>query len=56
MNKMDDSLNKAVKFISDKLDRVPKKDTSKIIEEASQRFKLNPKQEEFLVKKFVDSQ
>jgi len=44
-----------MKFISDKLERVPRKDTSKIIEYAAQKFELNPKQEEFLIKKIVDS-
>jgi hypothetical protein len=55
-NRIDDSLKKAVEFISDKIKRVPGKDKAKIIEEASQRFNLDPKQEEFLVKKFVDNE
>jgi len=53
---MDDSLKKAVQFISDKIERVPQKKKLKIIEEAAKRFELNPKQEEFLIKKFVDSE
>lgn len=53
---MDDSLKKAMKFISDKLEQVPGKDTSKIIEDAAQKFELNPKQEEFLIKKFVKNE
>ena len=44
-----------MKFISDKLEHVPRKDTLKIIEDAAQKFELNPKQEELLIKKFVDS-
>ncbi|MGM0466638.1 MAG: hypothetical protein ACQERH_09425 [Acidobacteriota bacterium] len=52
---MDDSLKKAIEFISDNIKRMPKKDRAKIIERAAKKFELNPKQEEFLIKKFVDS-
>lgn len=52
---MDDSLTKAIEFISDNIKRMPDKDRSKIIDRAAKKFELNPKQEEFLIKKFVDS-
>jgi len=50
---MDDSLKKAIEFISDNMKRMPDKDRAKIIERAAKKFELNPKQEEFLIKKFV---
>jgi len=53
---MDDSLKKAIEFISDNMKRMPDKDRAKIIERAAKKFELNPKQEEFLIKKFVNSE
>ncbi|MFW6140148.1 MAG: hypothetical protein ACOC5S_02195 [Acidobacteriota bacterium] len=53
---MNDSLKKAIKFISDNIKLMPKKDRLEIIEMAAKRFELNPKQEEFLIKKFVKNE
>lgn len=43
----------AVKFISDVLKENPNADLSKLIEEASQKFDLNPLQAEFLLNKYL---
>ena len=53
---MNDSLKKAIEFISDNIKRMPDKDISKIIDRASKKFDLNPKQQEFLIKKFVKNE
>jgi hypothetical protein len=53
---MNDSLKKAIEFISDNIKRMPDKDRSKIIDRAAKKFDLNPKQQEFLIKKFVKNE
>lgn len=50
---MDESLSDAVKYISDVLLSSPDVDIVKLVEEASQKFDLNPMQEEFLTGKFI---
>ncbi len=50
---MDESLSDAVKYISDTLKAEPEIDMLKLIEEVSQKFDLNPMQEEFLTGKYI---
>lgn len=50
---MDSSIEDAMRFISAELMENPKADRLKLIEEACQRFDLNPMQGEFLTSKFV---
>ena len=50
---MDDSISEAVKFIGQALKEDENADRSKLIEEASRRFDLNPLQSEFLLNKFL---
>jgi hypothetical protein len=50
---MDKSMEDAIRFISGELKANPNASKSKIIEEAAQKFDLDPKQAEFLVNKFV---
>jgi hypothetical protein len=50
---MDKSMEDAIRYISGELKADPKASKSKLIEEAAQKFDLDPKQAEFLVSKFV---
>lgn len=50
---MDDSIREAVKFIGTELKSNPGANVSKLIEEASQKFDLNPMQQEFLTNKYI---
>jgi hypothetical protein len=50
---MNKSIEDAMRFISGELKANPGANKSKLIEEACQKFDLEPNQEEFLVKKFV---
>ncbi|MDR3238151.1 MAG: hypothetical protein LBT84_06585 [Spirochaetia bacterium] len=50
---MDDSIKKAVEFIGLELKGNPQADKLKLINEASQKFDLNPLQAEFLTNKFL---
>jgi hypothetical protein len=50
---MDKSMEDAIRYISGELKTDPKANKSKLIEEAAQKFDLDPKQTEFLVNKFV---
>jgi hypothetical protein len=43
----------AIRFISGELKANPNANKAKLIEEAGQKFDLDPKQTEFLVNKFV---
>jgi hypothetical protein len=50
---MDKSMEDAVRFLGTELKENPNADKTKLINEASQRFDLNPLQTEFLIKKYV---
>ena len=50
---MDDSIRKAVEFIGIVLKDEPDTDKLKLIDEAAQKFDLNPLQAEFLTNKFL---
>ncbi len=50
---MDKSMEDAFRFISQELKENPKANKSKLIEEASQKFDLDPKQTEFLINKYI---
>ena len=50
---MNKAIEDAVRFISEELMANPGANRSKLIEEACQKFDLEPNQEEFLIKKFV---
>jgi len=50
---MDNSMEDAIRFISGELKANPSANRSKLIEEAGQKFDLDPNQTEFLVNKFV---
>lgn len=50
---MDRSMEDAIRFISGELQANPKANKSKLIEEAGQKFDLDPNQTEFLLNKFV---
>ena len=50
---MDKSMENAIRFISGELTADPKANKSKLIEEAAQKYDLDPKQTEFLVKTFI---
>ena len=50
---MDKSMEDAIRFISQELSAHPETNRSKVIEEASQKFDLDPKQTEFLVNKYI---
>jgi len=50
---MNKSMEDAIRFISGELKANPKANKAKLIEEACQKYDLEPKQEEFLVNKFV---
>jgi len=53
---MDDSIKDAIAFISNSITENPEKSKSEIIDEAAQKYDLNPMQEEFLINKFVVNQ
>lgn len=46
-------LEEAIRYISGELNLDPNKDKAKLIDEASQKFDLNPLQTEFLLDKYV---
>lgn len=50
---MDDTMEKAVRHISEILKETPAADKLKLIEETSKLFDLNPLQTEFLTNKIV---
>jgi hypothetical protein len=50
---MDSSIEDAMRFISAELKENPNADRLKLIEDACQRFNLNPMQGDFLTDKFV---
>ena len=52
---MDDSIKNAVEFIGLQLKDFPDADKLKLIDEASQKFDLNPLQTDFLVNKFLSN-
>ncbi len=47
------NIEDAVKFIGLELRDNPDTDLSRLIEEAGQRFDLNPMQQEFLINKYI---
>ncbi len=49
---MDSSLEEAIRYISSELKENPGADKSRLIEEACQKFDLDPMKSEFLVAKF----
>lgn len=50
---MDNSIQKAVEFIGRELKHTPDADKLKLIDDAAQKFNLNPLQTEFLTNKFL---
>ncbi|HOT46171.1 MAG TPA: hypothetical protein PLM53_15780 [Spirochaetota bacterium] len=50
---MDKPMEDAIRFISGELKSDPKANKSKLIEEAAQKFDLDPKQTDFLVNMFI---
>ncbi|HNX25187.1 MAG TPA: hypothetical protein PKG60_14165 [Spirochaetota bacterium] len=50
---MDDTMEKAVKYISEILKETPNADKMELVEETSKKFNLNPLQTEFLTNKIV---
>ena len=50
---MDKSMEDAFRFISQELKANPGANLAKLIEEASQKFDLDPKKAEFLISKFI---
>ncbi len=50
---MDDTMEKAIKYISDVLKDTPEADKLELIEETSKKYNLNPLQTEFLTNKIV---
>ncbi len=53
---MDKSMEDAMRYISGELKDNPGANKGKIIDEASQKFDLDPNQTEFLINKFVLNQ
>jgi hypothetical protein len=53
---MDKSMEDAFRYISGEINSNPDINRSKIIEEAAQKFDLDPKQTEFLINKFILNQ
>lgn len=53
---MDKSMEDAIRYISGEISSNPGANKAKIIEEAAQKFDLDPKQADFLVNKFVLNQ
>ena len=52
---MDDTMEKAVKYISEILTEDPNADKLKLVEETSKKFNLNPLQTDFLSNKIVNN-
>jgi hypothetical protein len=50
---MDKSMEDVIRFISGELKDNPQANRAKLIEEAAQKYDMDPKQTEFLVNKFV---
>lgn len=50
---MDDTMEKAIKYISDCIKDTPEADKIQLIEDASKKFNLNPLQTEFLTNKIA---
>ncbi len=50
---MDRSMEDAIRFISGELKANPGANKAKLIDEACQKFDLDPKKAEFLTKKFI---
>jgi hypothetical protein len=50
---MDKSMEDAFRYISGELKANPKANKAKLIEEACQKFDLDPNQEDFLTNKFI---
>jgi len=50
---MDDTMEKAIKYISGVLKDTPDTDKLQLVEETSKKFNLNPLQTEFLTNKIV---
>jgi len=50
---MDKSMEDAIRHISGELKADPEANKSKLIEEAAQKFDLDPKQADFLVNMFI---
>jgi len=50
---MDDSIKEAIRYIGIKLKDEPDTNKSHLIDEASQKFDLNPMQTEFLTNKYL---
>jgi len=50
---MNDSIKKAVEFIGLQLKDFPDSDKLKLIDDAAQKFDLNPLQTDFLVNKYL---
>ena len=52
---MDDSMEKAIRYISEILKENPNADKLKLVEETSTKFNLNPLQTEFLSNKIANN-
>jgi len=52
---MDDSMEKAIRYISEILKENPNADKLKLVEEVSTKFNLNPLQTEFLSNKIANN-
>lgn len=50
---MDDTMEKAIKHISEILKETPEADKLKLAEETSKKFNLNPLQTEFLTNRII---
>jgi hypothetical protein len=50
---MDDTMEKAIRYISEILKEDPNADKIKLVEDASKKFNLNPLQAEFLSNKIT---
>jgi hypothetical protein len=53
---MDKSMEDAIRFIGSEIKANQKANRGKLIDEAAQKFDLDPKQTEFLINKFVLNQ
>ena len=52
---MNDTMEKAIRYISEILKETPDADKAKLVEETSTKFNLNPLQAEFLSNKIVNN-
>ena len=50
---MDDTMERTIQYISDRLLEEPSINKSELIEETSNKFDLTPIQEDFLINKFI---